>query len=80
MTTYYEYNGLRLMTLQSVSDASGDQVTASQSRYDAYKNRTASVDGMGNPTYYFYDVVDRFRRSATRCSTTRISGTTRSAT
>jgi len=61
VTTYYEYNGLRLMTLQSVSDASGNPVTASQSRYDPYKNRTASVDGMGNPTYYFYDVVDRFR-------------------
>ena len=61
VTTYYEYNGLRLMTLQSVSDASGNPVTASQSRYDPYKNLTASVDGMGNPTYYFYDAVDRLR-------------------
>jgi YD repeat-containing protein len=62
VTTYFHYNGLRLMTQRSVSDATGNQVTSSQYRYNTCKNLTARVDGRGNPTYYFYDAEDQLTR------------------
>ena len=65
-TAYFAYNGLRLKTMRAITDASGNPVTSAQYRYDTYMNRTAAVDGVGNPTYYRYDVLDRLnaRRDA----------------
>jgi YD repeat-containing protein len=57
--TEYTYNGLRLNTRRTVTDALGIGLADDQHGYDIYKNRIRSVDGLGRVTYYFYDVLDQ---------------------
>jgi RHS repeat-associated protein len=55
----YTYNGLRLMTQRTVTDATGAQLTQEKHGYDIYKNRVRTQDALGNATYYTYDQTDR---------------------
>lgn len=57
--TAYTYNGLKLMTQETVTTLSGQQLTQTKHGYDIYKNRVKTLDPNGNPTYFFYDVIDR---------------------
>jgi YD repeat-containing protein len=57
--TDYTYNGLRLLTQRTVTDVAGTQLTQEKHGYNVYKNRTQTLDGRLNATYFFYDAIDR---------------------
>ena len=57
--TVQTYNGLRLRTQATVTAKNGTLLTQTKDGYDIHKNRTRTQDGMGNPTYFFYDAIDR---------------------
>jgi RHS repeat-associated protein len=57
--TSWTYNGLRLLTQETVTELSGNQLAQTQHGYDIYKNRIQTLDPRGNATYFFYDAIDR---------------------
>src|SRR5207244_1762591 len=57
--TAYTYNGLRLMTRQTVTDSKNAVLADDRHGYDIYKNRIQTLTGLGNATYFFYDVADQ---------------------